>query len=455
MATGSVPAAAPQPDHSGVQNATLTQATTGGTGNADSNAGFVTAPSPLQTSPSLNGSPAPKNTPVIPGVTQDTASSANNPGGNSFPFLPLTTQSGIAATASGLVLNPSTSNNDIFGFGNVGVAPAGRVTFNSDGTTIVNPGGFFAISTPQGGGSSSFGFPVTFDAQGNAKFTAWDNFLSGLANLPGLRNTANTMGFASDQPANPNFDTNAPFGGTPTGDPFSRQTFNNLASFVNAAQANAAADAVNNLNVPTMQQLFPSGFPGDATSGSLPGVPGLGPAAAGNFSMFSPVAPASDTAVNMFAPRDPASPPAVGLPQDANIEAMFPSSVNSFAPVNTSPGLPAFQQANQAAPAAGNGAGAPATRGLTLSSDGSAATPTAPGSVSDTSQADSGVSSSLPVPSATPTGTGLTTGDLADPNAAAAAASAAASMVTDPTQLPTVYQIAQFSGIPFDGPSSS
>ena len=71
MATGSVPTAAPQPDHPDVQTATLTQATTRGTGTVDSNAGFVTPPTPSPT-PSLSGSPAPKNTPNIPGVTQDT-----------------------------------------------------------------------------------------------------------------------------------------------------------------------------------------------------------------------------------------------------------------------------------------------------------------------------------------------------------------------------------------------
>jgi hypothetical protein len=83
--------------------------------------------------------------------------------------------------------------------------------------------------------------------------------------------------------------------------------------------------------------------------------------------------------------------------------------------------------------------------GLTANNDGNGAAPTAPGSAGDTSST-SAASPSLPAPSATVTGTGLTTGDLAavsDPNAAIAAAS----MVTDPTQLPTVYQIAQFSGI--------
>ena len=448
MATGSVPTAAPQPDHSDVQTATLTQATTGGTGTADSNAGFVTPPTPIPPTPSLSGSPAPKNTINIPGVTQDTTSSTNNPGGNSFPFLPLTTQAGIAATPNGLSLSPSTSNNDLFGFGNVGVAPAGKVSVNTDGTTTLTPGGFFAISTQLGGGSSTFGFPLTIDAKGNATFTAWDNVLNGFANLPNLKNTTNTTGFASDQPANPNFDTNAPFGGTPTGDPFSKQTFNNIVNFVNAAQANDAAAAVNSLNVPTMQQL---GFPGDATSGSLLGVPGLANAAAGNFSMFGATAPTSDNAVNTFAPRDTANPSAVGIPQDfANIDAMFPNS----APVNTSSGIPTFQQAYQAGLAAGNGTGGvadtPATRGLTVNNGGSGAASTAPGSAGDTSQTDPGASSSLPAPSATPTGTGLTTGDIAasytDPNSVVAAANAAASMVTDPTQLPTVYQIAQSYG---------
>jgi hypothetical protein len=210
--------------------------------------------------------------------------------------------------------------------------------------------------------------------------------------------------------------------------PLSQQTFNGLVNLFNTVQANDAASAVNSLNVPTMQQLFPSGFPGDATSGSLLGVPGLSAAAAGNFSMFGPVAPTSDNAVNTFVPRDPTNPSAVGLPQDfATIDAMFPSSVNSFAPPTTSSGIPTFQ----AALAAGNAAGG--------------AAPTAPGSVGS----DSGASSSLPAPSATATGTGLTTGDIAatatDPNAVAAAASAAASTVTDPTQLPTVSQITQFS----------
>jgi hypothetical protein len=132
--------------------------------------------------------------------------------------------------------------------------------------------------------------------------------------------------------------------------------------------------------------------------------------------------------VNTFAPRDPTSPSAVGLPQDfANIDAMFPSSVNSFAPASSSSGIPTFQ----AALAAG---------GATL---------TAPGSAGDSSPADPGSSSSLPAPSATATGTGLTTGDIAatatDPNSVVAAANTAASTVTDPTQLPTVYQITQFS----------
>jgi hypothetical protein len=265
---------------------------------------------------------------------------------------------------------------------------------------------------------------VTIDGQGGLKFTAWDNLISGLANLPSGTNTTNTTGFASDQPANPNFDTNAPFGGTPTGDPFSTQTFNGLVSLFNTAQANAAASAVNGLNVPTMEQLFPSGFPGDATSGSLLGVPGLSAAAAGNFSTFGAIAPTSDNAVNTFAPRDPTNPSAVGLPQDfANIDAMFPSSVNSFAPASTSSGIPTFQAA--------------------LAAGGAALT--APGSAGVTSPADPGASSSLPAPS----GTGLTTGDIAatatDPNSVVAAANTAASTVTDPAQLPTVYQITQFS----------
>ena len=267
MLPGSMSPAAAPAGQGDIQSATLTGVTTSGTGTVDNNAGFVTPPAPVPSTPSLNGSPAPKTIPVIPGVTPDTASSANNPGGNSFPFLPLTTQTGIAPTPSGLALSPSTSNNDPLGFGNVGIAPAGRITFNDDGSTIINPGGVLAISTPLGGGSAPFGFPVTIDANGNAKFTAWDNFVSGLVNLPDLKNTTNTTGFASDQPANPNFDTNAPFGSTSFVDPFTKQTFDNVASIVNAAQANDVANAANSLSVPTMQQLFPNGFPGDATVG--------------------------------------------------------------------------------------------------------------------------------------------------------------------------------------------
>jgi hypothetical protein len=429
MATGSVPTAAPQADHSDVQTATLTQATIGGTGTGTGdNAGFVTRPAPLTTIPSLSGSPAPKTTPVIPGVTQDTTSSANNPGGNASTFLPTTDRTGIAATPNGLSLNVSTSNNDLLGFGNVGVAPALKVGVNTDGVATVTPGGFFGISTPLGGGTSTFGFPVTIDANGNAKFTAWDNFLNGLANLPSGKNVTNTAGFADMQLADPNYDTNAPFGGTFTGvDPFTKQTFAGATNIVNATQASDAAAAVNSLNVPTIQQLF-----GDATPGSLLGVPGLGNAAAGNFSTFGAIAPTSDNAVNTFAPRDPANPSAVGIPQDfANIDAMFPNSVNSFAPVSTSSGIPTFQQAYPWA---------------------------APASTGDTSPTGPAASPSLPAPSATATGTGLTTGDLAavsDPNAATATANASAAMVTDPTQLPTIYQIAQSSGITVGEPSSS
>ena len=81
-----------------------------------------------------------------------------------------------------------------------------------------------------------------------------------------------------------------------------------------------------------------------------------------------------------------------------------------------------------------------------------------PSSAGETGQPDSTASPGLPAPAATATGTGLTTGDIAavaDPNAAMAAANASASMVTDPTQLPTIYQIAQYSGITPGGPSSS
>jgi hypothetical protein len=139
MATGSVPTAAPQADHSGVQNATLTQATT----TTGDNAGFATKP-PVPTTTSTS-SPSSNTAPVIPGGTSTTQSDAKAPNPNDVLPGGGFWQSLLAPTSI-----PGAGNA---GFSTISTTAPFGVGFNS-----VLPGGMNFASVPSGG----VGFSLPF-----------------------------------------------------------------------------------------------------------------------------------------------------------------------------------------------------------------------------------------------------------------------------------------------------
>jgi hypothetical protein len=140
MATGSVPAAAPQPDHSDVQTATLTQATT----TTGDNAGFVTKPTAIPTTP-VSSSPPSNTTPVLPGGTSTTQSDSKAPNPNDVLPGGGFWQSLLAPTSI-----PGAGNA---GFSTISTTAPFGVGFNS-----VLPGGINFASVPSGG----VGFSVPF-----------------------------------------------------------------------------------------------------------------------------------------------------------------------------------------------------------------------------------------------------------------------------------------------------